>query len=117
VSQGVSKVEKPWGYELILESNSDFVVKRILLKAGHRSSLQLHKRKQEWVQLEEGEIELTTGRDIDSLEKINLAAGDTYTVPIETVHRVYAVTDTLLLEVATAAGDNDIVRLDDDYGR
>ncbi len=109
-------VEKPWGHELILERNEDFVIKRILLLAGHRSSLQRHDRKREWVRVETGTIELTSGTDLQALETQKLGAGDVYRVPPGTIHRVLAIDDATILEVATP-GDDDIVRLDDDYGR
>jgi len=110
------RVEKPWGHELIMERNDDFVVKRILLRAGHRSSLQLHVRKREWVIVEAGQVELTIGADPQALEVRTLQAGGVYRVPPGTVHRVLAVDDATILEIATP-GDDDIVRLDDDYGR
>ena len=110
------RVEKPWGYEDILERNVDFVVKRILLRAGNRSSLQLHERKREWVEVVEGTIELTMGTEQDNLEQMVLTAGDVYRVPPKTIHRVLAIDDALILEICTP-GDDDIVRLDDDYGR
>jgi mannose-6-phosphate isomerase-like protein (cupin superfamily) len=111
-----TRVEKPWGYEDILERNQDFVVKRILLRAGNRSSLQVHERKREWVEVVEGTIELTIGTDQDALEKRVLSEGDVYRVPPGTIHRVLAVDDALILEICTP-GDDDIIRLDDDYGR
>jgi mannose-6-phosphate isomerase len=116
VAEDPELVEKPWGHELILERNDDFVIKRILLLAGHRSSLQRHDRKREWVAVESGTIELTTGTDLDALATATLTAGDVYRVAPGTIHRVLAVADATILEVATP-GDDDIVRLDDDYGR
>ena len=110
------RVDKPWGYEDILERNQDFVVKRILLRAGNRSSLQLHERKREWVEVVEGTIELTIGTDQENLEKRELTAGDVYRVPPKTIHRVLAIEDALILEICTP-GDDDIIRLEDDYGR
>lgn len=112
----MTRIDKPWGYEDILERNSAFVIKRILLRQGSRSSLQLHHHKQEWVTIEEGAIDLWIGIDQDALEVRRLTAGDHYRVPPETIHRVEAVTDCLLLEVCTPH-DDDIVRLQDDYGR
>lgn len=111
-----TRVEKPWGYEDILERNQDFVIKRILLRAGNRSSLQVHERKREWVEVVDGTIELTIGTDQDRLETRVLSEGDVYRVPPGTIHRVLAVDDALILEICTP-GDDDIIRLDDDYGR
>jgi mannose-6-phosphate isomerase len=112
----MTRIDKPWGYEDILERNDAFVVKRILLHQGQRSSLQMHHFKEEWVRVEDGEIDLWIGRDHEDLEVRRLSAGSHYRVPPETVHRVEAVTECLLLEVCTPH-DEDIVRLQDDYGR
>jgi mannose-6-phosphate isomerase len=112
----MTRIDKPWGHEDILERNSAFVIKRILLHQGQRSSLQLHHLKQEWVQVEDGVIDLWIGADAENLEVRRLEAGAHYRVPPETVHRVEAVTECLLLEVCTPH-DDDIVRLQDDYGR
>jgi mannose-6-phosphate isomerase len=111
-----TRVEKPWGYEDILERNQDFVIKRILLREGNRSSLQVHERKREWVEVVTGTIELTIGTDVDALEQRVLTTGDVYRVPPGTIHRVLAVEDALILEICTP-GDDDIIRLEDDYGR
>jgi mannose-6-phosphate isomerase len=118
VSEGepLARVDKPWGYEEILERNDAFVVKRILLRRGERSSLQLHRVKQEWVQVRSGVADLLIGDDPERLERRRLGEGDWYQVPPETIHRVDAITDCLLLEVCTPH-DDDIVRLQDDYGR
>jgi mannose-6-phosphate isomerase len=116
IGSTTTRVEKPWGYEDILERNQDFVIKRILLRAGNRSSLQVHERKREWVEVVSGTIELTIGTDQDRLETRVLSPGDVYRVPPGTIHRVLAVDDALILEICTP-GDDDIIRLDDDYGR
>ena len=110
------RIEKPWGYELILERNAEFVVKEILLRAGEQSSLQVHGRKREWVRVESGILDLVLGAEADALETCRLTAGATYRVAPGTIHRVVAIEDVVILEVATP-GDDDIVRLDDQYGR
>ena len=56
------------------------------------------------------------GTDQEQLETRILSAGDVYRVPPGTIHRVLAVDDALVLEVCTP-GDDDIIRLEDDYGR
>lgn len=116
MSNASERIDKPWGYEIILERNDRFVVKEILLYAGERSSLQMHERKQEWVRIERGTIDLITGLTPDELETHRLGEGSTYRVPAGTVHRVIAVEEAVILEVATP-GDDDIIRLQDDYGR
>ncbi|WP_445148541.1 cupin domain-containing protein [Baekduia sp. Peel2402] len=111
------QVDKPWGHELILERNERFVIKQIFIAAGHRSSLQSHEHKREWVRVESGSLELTTGEDVASLESHVLTAGDVYRVPPRLIHRVLALEDVTVLEVASPPSDDDIVRYSDDYGR
>ena len=45
----MKKIDKPWGYEELLEHNEYYVVKRLFLKEGHKCSLQFHKTKHETV--------------------------------------------------------------------
>jgi len=111
------QIEKPWGHELILEHNERFVIKRIFIVAGHRSSLQSHEHKREWVRVEAGSIEVTMGEDLESLETRVLATGEVYRVPPRHIHRVLALEDATVLEVASPPSDEDIVRYSDDYGR
>jgi mannose-6-phosphate isomerase len=110
-------VEKPWGHELILERNEQFVVKRIFISAGNRSSLQSHEHKREWVRVEEGSVEVTSGPDLHNLEVRTFTAGEAYRVAPTVIHRVLATEDSFVLEVASPPGDEDIRRYDDDYGR
>ncbi|MCW2996407.1 MAG: mannose-6-phosphate isomerase [Conexibacter sp.] len=110
-------VEKPWGHELILERNDQFVVKRIFISAGSRSSLQSHEHKREWVRVEEGTVEVTAGPDVHNLEVRTYGAGTAYRVAPTVIHRVLAVEDAYVLEVASPPSDEDIMRYDDDYGR
>jgi mannose-6-phosphate isomerase len=110
-------IDKPWGHELILERNERFVVKRIFISAGSRTSLQSHELKREWVRVEDGVIEVTMGADVHSLEVHTFEAGDVYRVPPELIHRVHAIQDAHIFEVASPPSDEDIRRYDDDYGR
>lgn len=38
-------VEKPWGFERIIEKNGTYVVKELVVNPGHRLSLQYHEKK------------------------------------------------------------------------
>ena len=37
------KIIKPWGFEVLLEKNSIYVLKKLFMKNNHRCSLQYHK--------------------------------------------------------------------------
>jgi mannose-6-phosphate isomerase len=110
-------IDKPWGNELILERNERFVVKRIFIATGQRTSLQSHELKREWVRVESGSVEVTMGDDLDSLEVHVFTAGDVYRVPPKLIHRVHGLDDATIFEVASPPSDEDIVRYSDDYGR
>jgi mannose-6-phosphate isomerase len=111
------QIDKPWGNELILERNELFVVKRIFVATGQRTSLQSHELKREWVRVESGSVEVTMGDDLDALDKHVFTAGDVYRVPPKLIHRVHGLDDATIFEVASPPSDEDIIRYDDDYGR
>jgi mannose-6-phosphate isomerase len=111
------QIDKPWGHELILERNERFVVKRIFVADGQRTSLQSHELKREWVRVESGSVEVTMGDDLDALDVHVFTAGDVYRVPPKLIHRVHGLGDATIFEVASPPSDEDIVRYADDFGR
>ena len=111
------RVEKPWGHELIWAKAEGYAGKLLFVRAGRAISLQFHREKDEsWYVLEgRAEIELgEAGRAV--LEKEIIGPGAAFRFRPGTVHRLRAVKDTTILEVSTAQLD-DIVRLEDEYGR
>lgn len=89
-------IDKPWGYEEILEKNEFYVIKRIFVKKGHRLSKQYHNKKTETWIFPDGTIKH---------------------IPPKTIHRLEAKGGDLeILEVSTPELD-DVVRLEDDYNR
>jgi mannose-6-phosphate isomerase len=114
----VKKVTKPWGFELWLSSGEPgYAFKVIHLKAGSKTSLQLHNEKHEHNLLVSGRIKLhyldaQTGNIMSSeMEAIQLII-----VGPPGVHRIEALTDVLLIEASTPQLD-DVVRIADDHGR
>jgi mannose-6-phosphate isomerase len=111
------KVEKPWGYELIWAHAADYVGKKLFIRAGHALSLQFHRVKDETIYVESGRVEFTIGAPGDALPNSEIVGpGTAFHVTPGTVHRMRALEDSLLLEVSTPHLD-DVVRLDDEYGR
>ena len=53
------KIIKPWGYELLIEKNRKYMVKKLFMKKGHRCSLQFHKKKMETNVIFNGTAELS----------------------------------------------------------
>jgi mannose-6-phosphate isomerase len=112
---GVTRVEKPWGYELHWAKTDRYVGKILHINAGHALSLQYHNLKDETVYLYSGrllyEIEIN-----GQLTKREMKPGDSIHVSPKTVHRMTALDDCDVFEVSTPELD-DVVRLEDRYGR
>lgn len=112
----VRRVEKPWGHEIIWAHTDQYVGKILHIKAGHALSLQYHNTKDETIHVLRGTLRFLAGPSAESVEDVELREGDSFRVVPGTVHRMIAVSDTDLLEASTAHLD-DVVRLEDRYGR
>jgi mannose-6-phosphate isomerase-like protein (cupin superfamily) len=116
-AQDVTRVEKPWGYELIWARTDIYVGKVLFIRAGHSLSLQFHREKDEAWNVQAGRAKLELGDVGDPVLKDEVVgAGAAFHYIPGTVHRVTALEDTTILEVSTPQLD-DVVRLEDAYGR
>lgn len=112
----VQKVDKPWGYELIYAHTDRYAGKILHVDAGQALSLQYHENKDETLFLLEGEYLLVVDEGGEMVER-NVRAGEAYHIPPGTRHRMVAGPQGCdILEVSTPELD-DVVRLDDRYGR
>lgn len=113
----VTHVPKPWGYEIIWAHTSHYVGKILHVNAGEALSVQYHREKDETVHLLSGEmiyrVKLPGSAEIQDM---HLKQGESFRVAPGTVHYMQAVTDCDVLEASTAHLD-DVVRLEDRYGR
>ena len=114
------KEERPWGtFENLLDT--DYCkVKEIVIKKGGRPSYQYHhKRSEVWVVVQ-GEAVVTLN-DVEYIFKALKNFTPVINVPVGTKHRVENRQDEDLrfieVQVGTYFGEDDIVRLEDDYGR
>ena len=117
--QSGDKIEKPWGYEKIIEFNNKYMVKELFMKKGNQCSLQYHNKKIETIYVLDGELEIIKGsifKSAEQLSKENFKKGDFITLHSGEVHRMRAKTDSLYLEASTPEMD-DVIRLKDDYNR
>jgi mannose-1-phosphate guanylyltransferase/mannose-1-phosphate guanylyltransferase/mannose-6-phosphate isomerase len=109
-------VHRPWGYYQNLHDGDGFQVKRLTVKPGASISLQKHfKRSEHWTVVE-GTARVTRGD-----ETFLLQANESTYIPLGTAHRLENGGDTpmTLIEVQCGSylGEDDIVRLEDAYGR
>lgn len=107
---------RPWGSFTVLENGPTHKVKRLEVHPGRRLSYQRHGRRAEHWFVVAGEAEvLVDGRST------RLGPGDAIDIPRGAAHRVANVGDVQLVLVEVQVGDyfgeDDIERLDDDYGR
>lgn len=112
----VRRVEKPWGYELIFAHTDRYVGKVLHIEPGEALSLQFHHQKDETFFVARGAIELEV-RVGERRSRQPLVQGESYHVTPGTIHRMFAgPAGCDLFEVSTPELD-DVVRLEDRYGR
>src|ERR1700693_6181371 len=109
--------QRPWGDYTVLDEAADYKVKRITVVAGKRLSYQRHARREEhWLVVHGAGRVTLDGQEFDVLP------GAAVVVPVGAAHRI-ANTGTAepltFIEVQRGDyfGEDDIVRLEDDFGR
>jgi len=137
-SMNIKTVNKPWGNELWIADGerTPYALKRILFKAGNRTSLQVHEYKFETNYVLSGSGKLYKSKEIldiadflvngmseqdvknyeSSFVIIDLEPGVVFDVAPGFVHRVVAVSNLEFIEASTPHLD-DVIRLQDDQGR
>ncbi len=108
--------ERPWGTYTVLDEGEGYKVKRIEVWPGKRLSYQRHSRRAEHWFVVTGEARVT----LDGRE-VTVRAGEAIDIPVGAAHRVENTGDAPLVFVEVQRGDylgeDDIVRLQDDFGR
>jgi mannose-6-phosphate isomerase len=112
----ITRVDKPWGAELIWTVTDAYAGKILVIEAGKRLSLQRHERKDESIYVLSGHLRLFLGSDESAVAAHELGPGDAARIPVGWVHRYEAIDRVELAEVSTPELD-DVVRLQDDFGR
>lgn len=113
----IGKLEtRPWGGYIVLVDDSYCKAKKLIINPKKRFSLQYHHKRNETWTIVKGEVEITLND-----EKKIYKYGETIHVPVETKHRIENVSDDVaeIIEVQTGTyfGEDDIVRIEDDFGR
>jgi mannose-6-phosphate isomerase len=115
-TETIERVERPWGwYETVSEVDGN-KVKRIRVHPGQQLSLQKHhQRAEHWV------VVLGTARITLDERQFDLQVGQACDIAVGQVHRLANLTaaPVEIVEVQFGAylGEDDIVRLEDNYGR
>lgn len=108
--------ERPWGKYFVLQDEPTFKVKKIEVQPGHRLSYQFHHHRQEFWTIVEGAANVV----LDG-EDHPLTYGQSIFIPQGAKHRIENRSNSLLIfvevQTGTYFGEDDIVRLEDDYTR
>ena len=112
--------EKPWGHEQIFAAvDGMYVGKIIYVNVGQSLSLQYHEHKDETISVISGLADIEYGPVGGERITRQFGPGDTIHIPVRNVHRITAVSDLVFAEASNAPAGwrEDVVRLEDKYGR
>ena len=112
----MDSAQRPWGAWHVLDEGPGYKVKRIEVWAGQRLSYQTHEHRAEHWAVVQGTATVT----LDG-ETFEVPTGGSCEVAIGVPHRIANRHDVQLVVIEVQRGDytgeDDIVRLEDDYGR
>jgi mannose-6-phosphate isomerase len=107
---------RPWGDFYVLEDAPTHKVKRIVVKPGGRLSYQYHNHRSEIWTVIHGEATVTLEGEVSTL-----GPSEVFRVPQGAKHRLENKGSQPLtiieIQYGTYFGEDDIIRLDDDYNR
>jgi mannose-6-phosphate isomerase-like protein (cupin superfamily) len=110
------RVEKPWGFEIIWAETDRYVGKVLHIEAGHQLSYQYHERKDETICVLRGLLQLEVATVDGDRQVLRLAPGQSFRIFAGLRHRLLALETCEIVEASSPELD-DIVRLEDRYGR
>lgn len=110
------QVHRPWGWYDSIDEGNRFKAKRIMVKPGEKLSLQKHRyRAEHWVV-----VQGTAVVECDD-QIFKLSENESTYIPLGAVHRLtnpgQVPLEIIEVQSGTYLGEDDIVRLQDDYGR
>lgn len=108
--------ERPWGSFTVLDEGANYKVKRIEVLSGKRLSYQKHQHRAEHWMMVQG-----TGRITLEGREVIVPTGETIDIPLGAAHRIEnpGAEKLIFIEIQRGSylGEDDIVRLEDDFGR
>lgn len=119
---GAKVVLKPWGREVwvnyrkgenVGDEDKKYVMKKLYINKGTKTSFQYHEEKVETNFLIKGEVEAWFENKKGIIDIEVLGAGAIWTIPAGVKHRIITLTDVVLMESSSPEVD-DVVRIKDD---
>ena len=112
----LEKSERPWGRYEVLQESSTHKVKCIWMKPGTRLSYQRHKHRAEHWFIVQGEAKITLNGD-----SFEMSTGDSIDIEVGDLHRIENIGSNVVIfievQTGTYFGEDDIERIEDDFGR
>jgi len=108
---------KPWGNENLLFQGNGYAVKKITLNEGKQTSMHYHEIKHETVMVFSGVLHVYIDDKNNPSEVLALGAGESLAISPNVIHRMSAIIGTVVYFEAQTDHLDDVVRLNDDYGR
>ncbi len=109
-------VQRPWGSFTTLHEEERFKIKKIVVNPGGKLSLQFHKHRSEHWVVVKGKARITVGDDVNCYQE-----NDSVYIPVSAKHRAENCEDGHLeiieVQYGEYLGEDDIVRIEDIYGR
>ena len=114
--ENIERTERPWGWYETVSEVAGNKVKRIRVHPGQQLSLQKHhQRAEHWV------VVLGTARITLDERQFDLQPGQACDIAVGQVHRLANLTteavEIVEVQFGSYLGEDDIVRLEDNYGR
>ena len=115
-------VNKPWGKEIWInykkgekvgDEEKLYVMKKLYIKKGTKTSFQYHIKKSETNFLIKGLVEAWYEIKPNQMDIKKLSAGAIWTIPPGVKHRIITLEDVILMEASTPEID-DVIRIEDD---
>ena len=112
----LEKSERPWGRYEVLQEGGTYKVKSFHVSPGKRLSYQRHQKRSEHWYVTDGNGEVTLNGEIQKVSK-----GSIVEIPQGMLHRMSNTgnNELIFIEVQTGSyfGEDDIERVEDDFGR
>ena len=112
----LEKSERPWGRYEVLQEGAAYKVKSIHVNPGKRLSYQRHQKRSEHWYVTDGIGEVTLDGKVQVVSR-----GSIIEIPQGMLHRISNTenSELILIEVQTGSyfGEDDIERVEDDFGR
>ena len=112
----LEKSERPWGRYEVLQEGATYKVKSIHVNPGKRLSYQRHQKRSEHWYVTDGSGEVTLDGKVQVVSR-----GSIIEIPQGMLHRISNTgsSELIFIEVQTGSycGEDDIERVEDDFGR